>query len=244
MKLKDLLLLLLIGFVGVFVYLSYDKLNENENSSDVIVDTDEVDFEEKFFISINGVRFPLSLNENSSGGYEFYTVCEVKTGDILKFYYSDKVLNPVLEERINVIVVDENYVIDSNCEFCQIYLKLNSDGSFNLWTSGYVEKIIEDEITGYTLTLNCASGVLNSSDYTYSLDGGNTYNQFTSEMMLLENVSTIKFFGGIGTTYMRVGTTEGGADIAEILSWESDEITLSQDIIWYVSTYYFDSFEN
>lgn len=93
-----------------------------------------------------------------------------------------------------------------------------------------------EEQSGFTLTLNCASKVLNTDTYTYSLDGGSTYNQFTSETMTLENVTQIMFYGGAGLTYMIVGTISGGNDIADLLDWESDNITLTQDTTWYVSS--------
>ena len=99
-----------------------------------------------------------------------------------------------------------------------------------LWDGSY-----EEIVSGFTLTLNCASAVINYEYNLYSLDDGATWNQFTSETMILQNVTQIKFSETAnGLTYLKVGTTEGGQDIASMLGYESDNIILTADTTWYV----------
>lgn len=99
------------------------------------------------------------------------------------------------------------------------------------------------EPTGPVLTLICDSDVLNSSNYQYSIDSGTTWNQFTSETMILKNVETIKFsspegegFGNYGY-HLYIGTTSGAADIDDNQG-VSEDFTLSEDTTWYLTFYY------
>lgn len=101
------------------------------------------------------------------------------------------------------------------------------------WDGTYIE---EELASGYTLTLNCASNVLNSAAYLYSLDSGTTWNQFTSSTMTLENVSVIKFKSEAVHYYLKIGTTSGGYDIYD--GWGSDDITITEDTTWYVNIVY------
>jgi hypothetical protein len=98
--------------------------------------------------------------------------------------------------------------------------------------------------TGPVLTLICDSSVLNDSYY-YSLDSGSTWNEFTSETMVLENVSNIQFktgsyglnnIGGYGYN-LYVGTTEGSQDIAYTVTLIKS-VDITTNVTWYVSGYY------
>lgn len=94
---------------------------------------------------------------------------------------------------------------------------------------------------GYTLTLNVDSAkvTLNNADFTYSLDSGATWNQYTSTTMVLEDVTKIMFSWGVGHTAVQVGTTSGGSDIVKCeTNIDSDDIILTEDTVWYVSSYY------
>ena len=71
------------------------------------------------------------------------------------------------------------------------------------WNGAY-----EEIVSGFTLTLNCTSDVLNSDTYMYSIDGGTTYNQFTSEVMTLENIT----LSSDTAYYIGRYTQVGGAD--------------------------------
>ena len=95
--------------------------------------------------------------------------------------------------------------------------------------------------SGYMLTLNIDSAkvTLNNADFTYSLDSGMTWNQYTSTTMVLEDVTKIMFSWGVGHTAVKVGTTAGGSDIVKCeRDIDSDDIILTEDTVWYVSSYY------
>jgi hypothetical protein len=99
-----------------------------------------------------------------------------------------------------------------------------------LWDGSYKEIS-----NGYTLTLNCSTNVINNATKLYSLDNGSTWLQFTNATMILNNVTQIKFSEtDSGFTILKVGTTDGGDDIASILGYNSDNITLTADTTWYV----------
>ena len=102
------------------------------------------------------------------------------------------------------------------------------------WNGAY-----EEIVSGFTLTLNCTSDVLNSDTYMYSIDGGTTYNQFTNEVMTLENVTQIRFKTTASShNYMKVGTTSGGGEVTTGLqSAETENITLSSDTAYYIGRY-------
>lgn len=106
--------------------------------------------------------------------------------------------------------------------------------------------ILDENLFGPFLTLICDSDVLNSSNYQYSIDSGTTWNQFTSETIVLENVETIRFKNtedtthivlGIGTTHI---DTSDEVDIAKVggnYATESDDITITENTTWYVYRY-------
>lgn len=90
----------------------------------------------------------------------------------------------------------------------------------------------------YTLTLNIAV-TLNNAYFAYSLDSGVTWNQYTSTTMVLEDVTKIMFSWGQGHTAVQVGTTSGGSDIVKCeMNFDSDDIILTENAVWYVSSYY------
>lgn len=91
---------------------------------------------------------------------------------------------------------------------------------------------------GYTVTLNVDSNLLNSDTYTYSLDSGSTWNQFTSAEMTLDSVSKIKFKETAYGYVINVGTTSSGYDVVSTQSGESEDIEITTDTTWYVSRDY------
>lgn len=91
---------------------------------------------------------------------------------------------------------------------------------------------------GYTVTLNVDSNLLNSDTYTYSLDSGSTWEQFTSATMTLDNVSKIKFKETAYGYVINVGTTSSGYDVVSTQSGESEDIEITEDTTWYVSRDY------
>lgn len=99
---------------------------------------------------------------------------------------------------------------------------------------------IPKEQNGYTLTLNCAEEILNNETFTYSLDGGQTYNQFTNpssgtSIITLENVNQIKFKQGFSYLEWLIGTTEGSSDITRLSSdLESENIKVEANTTWYL----------
>lgn len=110
----------------------------------------------------------------------------------------------------------------------------------------YAPKIVQwdgayEEISsGFTLTLDCAQEILNNAKYTYSLDGGQTYNQFTNpasgtSIITLENVSQIKFKAENSYLDWYIGTTFGGHDIAGLYGdGESENIEITENTTWYL----------
>jgi hypothetical protein len=92
-----------------------------------------------------------------------------------------------------------------------------------------------EEQSGYTLTLNVDTEGINDSGYTYSLDNGSTWNQFTNATMTLENVNQIKFKNESSTFAMQVGTSYFGTDIVSYLYTQSDNIPVTADTTWYVT---------
>lgn len=102
---------------------------------------------------------------------------------------------------------------------------------------GELNEMTFGEASGYTLSLSCASGVLNDNLALYSLDSGSTWNQFTSESMVLESVSTIRFKTIDRHATMIVGTTSEARDIATLSGdSETEDIEISIDTTWYVSS--------
>lgn len=88
---------------------------------------------------------------------------------------------------------------------------------------------------GYTLTLN-VSNMINLTDFTYSLDSGSSWNQFTEGVMTLENVDKIKFKNVSVAYFLQVGSTGAGSnDIAKVLSSETEDITITSDTTWYIT---------
>lgn len=122
-------------------------------------------------------------------------------------------------ERDIVITLDPSIISEDN-----IYEELN-------------EMTFGEEV-GYTLTLNCASNVLNSSYYTYSLDSGTTWNRFTSSTMTLENVEHIMFKTTNSTSSLYgliVKVLNSSVYIAKLGHSETpSDIILSEDAAWYV----------
>lgn len=95
-----------------------------------------------------------------------------------------------------------------------------------------------EEQSGYTLTLICDSNTLNNSGYTYSIDGGSAYSEFTSTSMILENVTSIIFKeGNAGLYRLWIGTSSGYNDVANLLGGE-ETVNIDSDKTLYVYAKY------
>lgn len=140
-----------------------------------------------------------------------------------------KIINT--KKALQTSINNKGGAITDNTPFDQYPLAVDNLSTPIYWDGIYIE---EELVSGYTLTLNVGSNVLNSSYYTYSLDSGTTWNQFTSSTMTLENVSTIKFRSTTSGSayYLVIGTTSGGNDIYS--GYESDNITITEDTTWYI----------
>lgn len=66
--------------------------------------------------------------------------------------------------------------------------------------------------------LQVPSSLLNNENYTYSLDNGQTWNQFSSSTISLQNVMSIMFDNNSTENTLLLGTTEGGSEIGSISS--------------------------
>lgn len=116
--------------------------------------------------------------------------------------------------------------------FSDYATQVNNLPTLTYWDGTYEES---DGESGYTLTLNSNSLVVQSSSHTYSLDSGSTWNRFTSTTMTLENVEKIRFKIENSSNILCVGTTSGGDDIARITNTETGDLTLTDNTVWYVS---------
>ena len=76
--------------------------------------------------------------------------------------------------------------------------------------------------------------LLNNENYTYSIDNGVTYNQFTNNTLALQDVATIKMKSTTTENTILIGTTEGGNDIGTIANSELT-FSFSGDTIIYLT---------
>lgn len=133
-------------------------------------------------------------------------------------------VNPIPTDYIipsGTLEVIENGEVD-----CSSYEKVNVNVPSEeptYWDGSYTES----DSKGYTLTLNVDSSALNNSGFTYSIDGGSTYNEFTATNIILEEVTSIIFKeSNAGLYRLWIGTSSGYNDIADLLG---DEITVNID---------------
>ena len=98
--------------------------------------------------------------------------------------------------------------------FVEIGCRLTFIGATN-W-SGLADIIYERN----NVMVNVPSSLLNNENYTYSLDNGVTYNQFTSTTLPLNDVATIKMKSLTADTTILIGTTQGGNDVGTIANSE------------------------
>ena len=68
--------------------------------------------------------------------------------------------------------------------------------------------------------VNVPSGLLNNENYTYSLDNGVTYSQFTNSTLALQDVATIRIKSLTTDKTILIGTTAGGKDVGTIANSE------------------------
>lgn len=95
-----------------------------------------------------------------------------------------------------------------------------------------------EEQSSFTLTLICDSNTLNNSGYTYSIDGGSTYSEFTATNIILENVTNIIFKeSNAGLRRLWIGTSSGDNDIANLLGGE-ETVNIDSDKTLYVYAHY------
>lgn len=76
----------------------------------------------------------------------------------------------------------------------------------------------------YAITLNVPSALLNNETITYSVDGGNTYQQFTNEVLLLSEVGIVRIKSTDASQTILIGTSAGGNDVGTI---SNSELTFS-----------------
>ena len=218
----------------------------------------DVDPKTQFITGMNALAESI-VNKAGSSGKK--TIKEMKTlvdGLKTEFVTQEKTVTPTKSSqavtpdsgkdglsKVTVNAIPSNYITPSGS------LEITENGTHDVtdkasvvvnvpsvvaeqWNGAY-----EEIVSGYTLTLNCTSDVLNDDTYMYSIDGGTTYNQFTSEVMTLENITQIRFkTTAVSHNYMKVGTTSGGGEItAGLQSAETENITLSSDIAYYIGRY-------
>lgn len=98
-----------------------------------------------------------------------------------------------------------------------------------LWDGSY-----EEISNGYTLTLEITTDALNNELYTYSINNGVTFNQFTNSNMVLENVSKIIIKNdasiyAIGIEYF------SGSVIGGVAGGTQGEFIIEEDTQWCIS---------
>lgn len=219
---------------------------------------DIVDPKTQFITDMNGLAESI-VNKAGSSGKK--TIKEMKTlvdGLKTEFVTQEKTVTPTKSSqaitpdsgkdglsKVTVNAIPSNYIIPSGS------LNITTNGTHDVTDKASVvvnvpsvvaeqwDGAYEEINSGYIVTLNCTSDVLNSDTYMYSIDGGTTYNQFTSEVMTLENITQIRFKTTASShNYMKVGTTFSGGEItAGLQSAETENITLSSDIAYYISRY-------
>lgn len=86
--------------------------------------------------------------------------------------------------------------------------------------SKYASNIYEE----YAITLNVPTELLNNESVTYSTDGGNTYQQFTNEVLLLSEVGIVRIKSTNASQTILIGTSAGGNDVGTI---SNSELTFS-----------------
>lgn len=71
-----------------------------------------------------------------------------------------------------------------------------------------------------TVTVNVPASLLNNSAFTYSIDNGETWNEFNGEAFAVEEVALMKFKSTTADTTVLIGSTAGGSDIGTIANSE------------------------
>lgn len=84
------------------------------------------------------------------------------------------------------------------------------------------------------IVLSVPTSILNSDLYTYSLDVGKTWSQFTSQSLYFEDISVVKFKSTDSSKTLLIGTTEGGNDIGTIANAELS-YAIPQSMTIYIS---------
>lgn len=82
--------------------------------------------------------------------------------------------------------------------------------------SRYADYIYEPN----NVTFTVPSEILNNENYGYSLDNGETWNNFETTYFVVDRVRTVKFKNLVSDVVLLIGTTEGGSDIGTIANAE------------------------
>lgn len=146
-----------------------------------------------------------------------------------------KIINT--KKALQTSINNKGGAITDNTPFDQYPLAVDNLSTPIYWDGIYIE---EELVSGYTLTLNVDSDLLNSDDFTYSLDSGSTWNQFTNATMTLTNVEHIMFKEEdvwADSSWLQIGTALYGGDyIGDSLgnNGTSSDIPVTEDTTWYV----------
>ena len=76
----------------------------------------------------------------------------------------------------------------------------------------------------YVVVMNVPTALVNNETITYSIDGGKTYQQFTNNVLSLDEVATIKIKSTDSSQVVKVGTSSGASDVGTI---SNSELTFS-----------------
>lgn len=128
------------------------------------------------------------------------------------------------------------WVNDSIIEELKVADKWSTYANYMKPLSWYPSLTDPNPPTGYTLTLNCNPGVLNSEVYLYSVDDGATWDQFTNSEIVLQDVSKIKFENGSVFYELNIGSSPNTYDIAFLTQgMRSDNINVNSNTTFYIS---------
>ena len=125
------------------------------------------------------------------------------------------VMNSITPPTINLYTFDKSYLN-------KIYVPQGTRNTYITATnwSKFADYILERN----NVIVNVPSGLLNNENYTYSLDNGVTYSQFTNSTLALQDIAVIKMKSTTADTTILIGTTSGGNDVGTI---SNSELTFS-----------------
>lgn len=111
----------------------------------------------------------------------------------------------------------------------KIFVPVGASSTYKSATnwSTFADYIVEPN----NINVSVPSQLINNPNYTYSIDG-TTFNQFTSSLISLENISTIKFKNIDSNTTILIGTSAGASDIGTIANAELTYATSGDQTIY------------